>query len=169
MRHLQGQLANLESLVLVRDLDCSEALALNQGLAQQLRELAGREGAEFESTESGPWLGRVDDVTVGQILIGDPLTPGKAAMEDHILDLLRLQPERDPADLAQVVRSHLPSDPSPKQQVQLAMVKDEYWTAAAGFYERVLKSASDEQLALLADQIGFTELLERLTDEQTEG
>ena len=169
VRHLQGQLTNLRNVILVRDLDCSEASALNQGLAQQFRELAGGEGAEFESIGSGPWLCRVHDVAVGQILLGDPSTPGNAAIEDHILDLLRLQPERDPSDLAQVVRSHLPSDPSPKQQVQLAMVRDRYWTAAAGFYEKVLARASDDQLKSLADRIGFTELMERLTGEQPEG
>ena len=166
---LQDLFPELVNVVLVRDLNASSASALNQGLAQQLRELAGGEGAEFESIGSGPWLCRVRDVAVGQILLGDPSTPGNAAIEDHILDLLRLQPERDPSDLSKVVRSHLPSDPSPKQEVQLAMVRDGYWTAAAGFYERVLSSAPDDQLKSLADRIGFTELMQRLTDELTEG
>ena len=169
VRHLQGQLDNLRILVLVRDLDTSEASALHQGLSQQLREIADGEGAGFESLGSGPWLCRVHNVAVGQILLGDPSTSGNPAIEDHILDLLKCQPNRDPTKLTPVVGNHLQIDLGPKQQVLLAMVKDEYWTAAAGFYERVLASASDDQLRALAERVGFTELMERITDEQTEG
>ena len=86
-----------------------------------------------------------------------------------MLDLLKCQPDRDPSELAPVVGDQLQTGLAPKQQVLLAMVKDEYWTAAAGFYERVLASASDDQLKSLADQIGFTELMERVIDEKPEG
>ena len=114
VRHLQGQLNNLRILVLVRDLDTSEASALHQGLAQQLREIAYGEGAGFESLGSGPWLCRVQNVAVGQILLGDPSTPGNPAIEDHILDLLKCQPNRDPTKLTPVVGNHLQIDLSPK-------------------------------------------------------
>ena len=169
VRRAQGQFPNLRILVLVRDLDTSEASALHQGMAQQLREIADGEGAGFESLGSGPWLCRVHNVEVGQILLGDPSTPGNPAIEDHILDLLKCQPNRDPTKLTPVVGNHLQIDLSPKQQVLLAMVKDDYWTAAAGFYERVLANASDDQLASLADRIGFTRLMKRITGEQPEG
>ena len=86
-----------------------------------------------------------------------------------MLDLLKCQPTRDPSELAPVVGHHLQTDLGPKQQVQLAMVKDEYWTAAAGFYEKVLASTSDEQLRSLADRIGFTGLMDRITDDQPKG
>ena len=168
-RHLQGQYTNLRNVILVRDLDCSEASALNEGLAQQFRNEADTEGTDFDLLGGGPWLCRVHDVAVGQILLGDATTPGKAATEDHILELLREQPDRDPTEIVEVVGVQLAGGLSPKQQVLLAMVKDDYWTAAAGFYERVLASASNDQLASLADRIGFTELMDRLTDEQTEG
>jgi hypothetical protein len=49
------------------------------------------------------------------------------------------------------------------------MIRDDYWTAAARFYDNVLKCASDDQLRALAERVGFTELMERITDEQTEG
>ena len=166
---LQDLFPELVNVVLVRDLNASSASALNQGLAQQLRELAGGEGAEFGQIGSGPWLCRVHNVAVGQILLGDPSTPGNAAIEDHILEYLKCQPDRDPMKLTSVVGGHLNIDLSPKQQVLLAMVKDGYWTAAAGFYERVLARASDEQLESLAGRIVFTELMQRLTDEQPEG
>ncbi len=169
VRHLQGQLTQLRILVLVRDLDTSEASDLHKGLAQQLREIAGGEGAEFESLGSGPRLCRVHNVAVGQILLGDPLTSGNAAIEDHILELLKSQPDRDPTEIAEVVGARLAEDLGPKQRVQLAMVRDRYWTAAAGFYEKVLASASDDQLESLADRTGFTELMKRLTDRQEEG
>ena len=169
VRHLRGEYANLSNVVLVRDLDCSQASAMNEGLAQQFRELADGEGAEFEPIGSGPWLCRVHDVAVGQILLGDAKMPGKAATEDHILELLKEQPNRDPTEIAEVVGAQLAGGLNPKQRVLLAMVKDDYWTAAAGFYERVLASASDDQLESLADQIRLTELMERLTDEQPEG
>ena len=167
---IQDFLPRLRNVILVRDLDTSDASALNQGLNQQLRELAMREAAEFASLGDGPWLCRVHNVAVGQILLGDASTPGNPAIEDHILELLKYQPGRDPTKLTSVVGGHLSIDLSPKQQVLLAMVKDDYWTAAAGFYERVLASASkDEELKSLADQIGFTELMQRLTDEKPEG
>ena len=169
VRHLQGQYTDLRNVILVRDLDRSEAPALNQGLAQQLRELAGGEGAEFESIGSGPWLCRIHDVAVGQILIGDQSTSGKAAIEDHILEVLKYQPDRDPTKLTPVVANHLQIDLSPKQQVLLAMIRASYWTAAAGFYEKVLGRASDDQLESLADRIGFTELMKRLTGGRPEG
>ena len=163
VRHLQGQFPNLKIVVLIRDLETSEASALHQGLARQLREIADGEGAEFESLGSGPWLCRVQNVAVGQILLGDPSTPGNAAIEDHVLELLKYQSGRDPSDLTPVVGSHLNIDLNPKQQVLLAMVKDDYWTAAAGFYERAFAGASDEQLRSLAECIGFTELMRRIT------
>ena len=168
-RHLRGEFTKLRTVVLVRDLETSKASALHQGLAQQLREAADGEGAGFESIGSGPWLCRVHNVAVGQVLLGDPSSPGSAATEDHILELLKSQPCRDPTEIAEVVGERLSEDLGPKQRVQLAMVRDRYWTAAAGFYERVLASASDEQLDSLADRIGFTELMERITDEQAEG
>ena len=164
-----GTFPMLRNVVLVRDLDESDAPTLQQELAQDLQKFAGRENAEFDPLGDGSWLCRVHSVTVGQILLGDPSTPGKAAIEDHILELLQDQPDRDPSKLIPVVGIHLGINLSPKQQVLLAMVKDEYWTAAAGFYERVLASASDDQLKSLADRIGFTKLMERLTDEQPEG
>ena len=166
---IQGVFPTLRILVLVRDLDTSEASALHQGLSQQLRELADGEGAGFESLGSGPWLCRVHNVAVGQILLGDPSTSGNPAIEDHILDLLKCQPNRDPTKLTPVVGNHLQIDLGPKQQVLLAMVKDEYWTAAAGFYERVLASASDDQLRALAERLGFTELMERITEGPMKG
>ena len=160
---IQGVFPELRSVVLVRDLNASSASALHQGLTQQLREFASREEAEFESLGDGPWLCRVHEVAVGQILLGDPSTTGSAAIEDHILEILHCQPDRDPAKIAEVVGAQLAEDLSPKQRVQLAMVRDRYWTAAAGFYERVLASASDEQLRSLADGVGFTELMRRIT------
>ena len=169
VRHLQGQFTKLRIVVLVRDLETSEASALHQGLAQQLRETADEEGAGFESLGSGPWLCRVHNVTVGQILLGDPSTLGNAATEDHILELLKGQPDRDPTEIADVVGERLSKDLGPKQRVQLAMVRDRYWTAAPGFYERVLAGASHDELASLADQIGFSKLMERITAEKTEG
>ena len=168
-RHLQGQFTNLRNVILVRDLDTSEASALHQGLNQQFRELAMREAAEFAPLGDGPWLCRVHNVDVGQVLLGDPSTPGNPAIEDHVLELLKYQPGRDSTELTSVVGSHLSIGLTPKQRVLLAMVKDEYWTAAAGFYERVLASASDDQLRSLADCVGFTELMKRITDEQPEG
>ena len=159
----------LGNVVLVRDLDDSDAPTMQRELTQELQEFAGRENAEFDPLGDEPWLCRVHSVTVGQILLGDPSTPGKAAIEDHILELLQDQPDRDPSKLIPVVGIHLGIDLSPKQQVLLAMVKDDYWTAAAGFYERVLASASDDQIKSLADQIRFTELMERITGEQPEG
>ena len=177
-RNVIGTLANLShtgtypklrNVVLVRDLDSSSAFALHEGLTEELREFADREGASFQPTDDGPWLCRVHNVAVGQILLGDPSTSGNPAIEDHILDLLKCQPNRDPTKLTPVVGNHLQIDLGPKQQVLLAMVRDRYWTAAAGFYERVLASASDDQLKSLADRIGFTKLMERLTDEQPEG
>lgn len=166
---IQVFLPRLRNVILVRDLDTSDASDLHQGLAQQLREIADGEGAAFEPLGSGPWLCRVHNVAVGQILLGDPSTPSNAAVEDHILDMLSHQPGRDPSELAQVVGEHLSADLNPKQRVQLAMVRDRYWTAAAGFYEKVLASASDAQIEALADRVGFTELMKRLTDEQPEG
>jgi len=165
-RHLRGEFTELRTVVLVRDIETSEASALHQGLAQQFRGIADEEGAGFQSLGSGPWLCSVRDVTVGQILLGDPSTPGSAATEDHILELLKSQPYRDPAEVAEVVGERLSEDLGPKQRVQLAMVRDRYWTAASGFYEKVLASASDEQLKSLADRIGFTELMERIMYQQ---
>ena len=164
-----GTFPMLRIVVLVRDLDESDAPGLQQQLTQELQEFAGRENAEFEPLGDGPWICRVHNVAVGQILLGDPSTPGNPAIEDHILELLKCQPDRDPSGITPVVANHLQIDLSPKQQVLLAMVKDGYWTAAAGFYERVLARASDEQLESLADRIGFTELMKRLTDRQEEG
>ena len=166
---IQDFLPRLRNVILVRDLNSSSASSLHEGLTQQLRELAGREAAGFEPIGSGPWLCRVQNVEIGQMLLGDPSTPGNPAIEDHILELLKQQPDRDPTKLTPVVGGHLQIDLSPKQQVLLAMVRDRYWTAAGGFYEKVLADVSDDQLESLADRIGFTELMERLTDGQMEG
>ena len=164
-----GTFPMLGNVVLVRDLDESDAPTLQQELAQDLQRFARRENAKFEPLGDGPWLCRVHNVTMGQILLGDPSTPGKAAIEDHMLEFLQDQADRDPSALTPVVGNHLGIDLSPKQQVLLAMIRDDYWTAAARFYDNVLKCASDDQLRALAERVGFTELMERITDEQTEG
>ena len=164
-----GTYPMLRNVVLVRDLDTGTEPDLHTELTQELRKFADREDTAFEPLGDGPWLCQIRKVAVGQILLGDPSTPGNPAIEDHILELLKCQPERDPTKLTPVVGNHLQIDLSPKQQVLLAMVKDGYWTAAAGFYDRVLASASDDQLESLADRIGFTELMERLTAPSEDG
>ena len=164
---LRDLFPELRNVVLVRDLNAGDASSLNQGLKNRLRDLAG-EDASFESLGDGPWLCQVDRVAVGQILLGDPSTPGNAAIEDHILELLQHQPDLNTTELTPVVGSHLGIDLSQKQQVLLAMVRHGRLMAPAGFYEKVLERASDGQLKSLADRIGFTELMERITDEQTE-
>ncbi len=164
-----GGFPSLRRLVLVRDLDKGEAPDLHEELTQDLQRFASGEDAAFELQNDGPWLCRVHNIVVGQILLGDPSTPGTAAIEDHMLEFLKYQPDRDPSEIIPVVGNHLRIDPSPKQRVLLAMVRDRYWTAAARFYDNVLESASDDQIKSLADQIRFTELMKRLTGEQPEG
>ena len=164
-----GGFPSLRRLVLVRDLDNGKAPDLHEELTQYLQRFASREDAAFELLDDGPWLCRVHNIAVGQILLGDPSTPGTAAIEDHMLEFLKYQPDRDPSKLTPVVGNHLKIDPSPKQQVLLAMVRDCYWTAAARFYDNVLGCASDDQLKPLADRVGFTELMKRLTDAKPEG
>ena len=174
----QGLYPKLGNVVLVRDLNSSSSTALHQGLKQQISELASREDANFEPLGDGPWLCRVQNVAVGQILLGDPsttskerlrVTGGGAAIEDHILELLKDQHDRDPSTLTPVVGSHLNINLSPKQQVLLAMVRYGRLIAPSAFYEKVLGSASDDQLRSLADRVGFTELMERITDGESEG
>jgi hypothetical protein len=164
-----GGFPMLRNLVLVRDIDKSDTPVLQEELTQDIQKFASCEDAVFELLDEGPWLCRVHNIAVGQILLGDPSTPGNAAIEDHMLGLLKYQPDRDPSKLTPVAGAQLTIDPSPKQQVLLAMVKDDYWTAAARFYDNVLESASDDQIKSLADQIRFTELMKRLTGEQPEG
>ena len=166
---LQDLFPELRNVALVRDLNASDAAALNQGLKQRLRDLADRGDARFKSLTDGPWLCQVEHISVGQIFLGDPSTAGNAAIEDHILELLQHQADLDPSELTPVVSSHLEIDLSPKQQVLLAMVRDGSLTAPAGFYGKVLGRATDDQLKSLADQVGFTELMKRVIDEQPEG
>ena len=163
-----GGFPSLRRLVLVRDLDKSTAPDLHGELTQDLQRFASCEDAAFELMDDGPWLCRVHNIAVGQILLGDSSAPGNAAIEDHILEFLKDQPHRDPSELAPVVGNHLKIDPSPKQRVLLAMVRDCYWTAAARFYDNVLECVSDEQLKSLADRVGFTDLMKQITDDQTE-
>ena len=102
---------------------------------------------------------------MAQILLGDPQfeSSDQHILEDHIVQFLSQQPERDPAALAKVVQDHLGEELSLKQRVQLSMVMDGYWTAAAGFYERVIEHAPVESLKALARDTGLAGVMDSLT------
>ena len=160
----QGMYQKLRHLILVRDLDDETPEALHENLIGRMDNLARKEGAEFSGSQTTPVLGQFDNVTISQVLLGDPTfgSHEQHTVEDHIIQFLHQQESRDPSELAKVVEGHLGRVLGLKQRVQLAMVIDDYSSAPRGFYERVVEHTSNESLEVLAGTIGIAQVIEAI-------
>ncbi len=163
----RGLFPQLRLLVLVVDLDDREPASLHSGFLQRMEQLAQADELPFAVQQRQPAWAELGRLKVTQVLVGDPSSdsgPPHAA-EDHILQFLRGQCERDPASLSSLVADELGARLTPKQQVLLSMVRDGYWSQASGFYERVLRRVPERDLRSLSEMLGLDRVCAELERE----
>lgn len=161
----RGGMPDLRLLVEVCDLDEKQEKACCEAFLQRMENLARSESMAFSVIQERPALGQYGNLKIAQILLGDPKAKWSAqhTVEDHILEFLKQQPKRDFSDLAKLLEQHLGQSLTPKQCVQLSMIRDEYWSAPAGFYERVLSEVSEDLLPALSKSVGLDQVMEALS------
>ena len=154
---LRGLYPQLRLLVLAVDLDSSEPASLHDSFLQRMEQFAQAEELPFAVQQRQPAWAEVGGLKVTQLLVGDPASDSGSphTAEDHILQFLRGQRERDPASLSRLVAEELGERLTPKQQVLLSMVRDGYWSQASGFYERVLSQVPERDLRSLSETLGL--------------
>lgn len=154
----------LRCVVLVRDHDGGEAGKLHSDFITRMANLVRSAGKNFDVLQREPAVVRIGELAAAQILVGDPTvgTQAEHTVEDHILAFLEHQPARDPSVLAQVVEQELGISLTPKQLVLLSMVRDRYWSSAAGFYERVVNDVPTDTFQALGESVGLARVMDGL-------
>jgi hypothetical protein len=161
----RGGMPNLQLLVEVRDMDEKQEKACCEAFLQRMENLARSENMSFSVIREQPALGQYGNLKIAQVLLGDPKArwSSQHTVEDHVLEFLKRQPKRDLSELAKILEQNLGQSLTPKQLVQLSMIQDEYWSAPAGFYERVLDEVPKDLLQALAKSLGLDQLIESLS------
>ncbi|MBI2322922.1 MAG: hypothetical protein HYU88_12740 [Chloroflexi bacterium] len=156
----------LRCVVLIRDHDGEQTAKLHSDFCTRMANLARSGNNDPVVVHSDPALVRIGELKLAQILFGDPGfgAHDEHAVEDHILAFLKDQPTRDPAPLVAAVRRKLGSPVTPKQQVLLAMVREQYWSSAAGFYERVVSAVPAERLQALGESVGLGRVMDSVRE-----
>ena len=163
----RGLFPQLRLLALVVDLDSGAPAALHDSFLQRMEQLAQAEEMSFAMQQRQPAWAELGRLKVTQVLVGDPESESgfPHTAEDHILQFLRGQRERDPASLSRLVAGELGKRLTPKQQVLLSMVRTGYWSHASGFYERVLRYVPDRDLRSLSETLGLDRVCAELERE----
>ena len=163
----RGLFSQLRLLALVVDLDSKEPASLHDGFLQRMEQLAQEEELPFTVAQRQPAWAELGGLMVTQVLVGDPAFESgfPHTAEDHILQFLRGQRERDPARLSELAAVELGERLTPKQQVLLSMVRDGYWSNASGFYERVLSRVPEHDLRSLSETLGLDRVCAELERE----
>ena len=163
----RGLFPQLRLLSLAIDLDSSEPASLHAGFLQRMERLAQAEELPFAVQQRQPAWAELGGLMVTQVLVGDPAFESgfPHTAEDHILQFLRGQRDRDPARLSELAAVELGERLTPKQQVLLSMVRDGYWSNASGFYERVLSRVPEHDLRSLSKMLGLDRVCAELERE----
>lgn len=154
----------LRFIVFVRDINGSAPRDLHRGFIGRISELARELNIQPVVIQDDPAVAGIGQLSVAQVLFGDPGF-GNFAMhrvEDHMLKFLQEQPTRDPTQIAKIVEQQINVRLTQKQLIHLAIARVGYWGGEAGFYERVIGDVPDTSLLTFSDTVGLTSVLKVL-------